>query len=639
MRCSNASYFSEALKVITMVKQTTEKQLAAAPASKVPSRPATRSSRSHLPPSDPTLVEEVQDSDSAEPAVVPKSGPVKQTVAEPRQADEAINGKGPVKQTVPEPRQAGEAVYGKGGKPAVAAESTSTPAPGAKVPSPKRSIPDDDEKGEASRSKKTKAEHPLFLIPSFLSDEHALDAASPVPTWDPNGWDKHCRRGIAYRVGSEASDNTRRLVSLLRIVRKEAQRLGFPRIAVADRFLKNNLVRLNTVAGDEILATMWAHEYDKPSINQLYLAFVPEVLRSSHVGSTSKQVLIEELVACKVPFMFFDYMEGLAQEMRDGSYTQKSTHDEALASMLQIYIFCADQQFERSVEGFEADADEAEAAAAAEDLLFQEDVSLPVPEGDQEADTYDSEDSVEPGLRTQFPKDDEQSVPEVEEPWAMPPPASSRTASAPPPGDSEPASGRSPSKPPIVIKRKASKDVPAPAPISQRGRAPPAVAADTTVLGAMAAIAASLEAVASIVGSNKKTTAGPPPTRRARHIDNLDRAIREGTYFDPCAYASVHLIAVEMKGAMAPKDRLAWVDGAVVADSEHNEDVTSASSSMTTLKEGLRFMTERMMTVDEFKVDQERIMDRFEFIRWLESELPNAESMVPTGRTGPALPA
>ena len=83
-----------------MVKQAIVKQLAATPASKVPSRPATRSSQSHLPPSDPTLVEEVQDSDSGEPAVVPKSGPVKQTVAGPRQADEAVNGKGPVKQTV-----------------------------------------------------------------------------------------------------------------------------------------------------------------------------------------------------------------------------------------------------------------------------------------------------------------------------------------------------------------------------------------------------------------------------------------------------------------------------------------------------------------------------------------------------------
>ena len=37
-----------------------------------------------------------------------------------------------------------------------------------------------------------------------------------------------------------------------------------------------------------------------------------------------------------------------------------------------------------------------------------------------------------------------------------------------------------------------------------------------------------------------------------------------------------------------------------------------------------------MMTVDEFKVDQDRIMDRFEFIRWLEAELPASESMLPT---------
>ena len=101
-----------------------------------------------MPPSDPALVEEVQDSDSAEPALVRKSGLVKQTVAGSRQADEAVYGRGPVKQMVAGPRQAGEAVYGKGpvkqtaseprqadevvcgkeSKSAVAAKGTSTPA-------------------------------------------------------------------------------------------------------------------------------------------------------------------------------------------------------------------------------------------------------------------------------------------------------------------------------------------------------------------------------------------------------------------------------------------------------------------------------------------------------------------------------
>ena len=86
MRCSNASYFSEALKVITMVKQTTEKQLAAAPASPNSSRPATRSlPRGSLPPSDPAVVAEVKDSEfvDPEPALVPDDRPVEQTAKTP----------------------------------------------------------------------------------------------------------------------------------------------------------------------------------------------------------------------------------------------------------------------------------------------------------------------------------------------------------------------------------------------------------------------------------------------------------------------------------------------------------------------------------------------------------------------------
>ena len=111
LRCSKASYFSDALKVF-MVKQTISKPLTAAPASPNPSRPTTRSlPRGSLPPSDPAQVAEVQDSEFVDPnpaSVRDNDRPVEQTPAEPRQADEKT--------------------YGKASTPAVEAESAPTPA-------------------------------------------------------------------------------------------------------------------------------------------------------------------------------------------------------------------------------------------------------------------------------------------------------------------------------------------------------------------------------------------------------------------------------------------------------------------------------------------------------------------------------
>ena len=418
MRCSNASYFSETLKIF-MAKQAISKPLAAAPASPNASRPATRSlPRGSLPPSDPAEVAEVKDSEFVDPspALVQDNDRSVEQTADPRQADEKT--------------------YGKASTPAAEAESTPTPAPVAepKRPSPKRGIPSDDAKSEAPEPKKKKAEHPLYLMPSFLSDEHALDAAHPVPSWNPSGWDKRCKRGAAYKGRSEASGNSRRIVSLLRVIRAKAQKLGFLKIAIPDRFIKNNLAKLNTVEGDEILATMWAQEYDKASIEQLYLALVPDVLRLSQVGSASKHTLIEELVACKAPFMFFDYMQILADDMQRDAYTQQTTHEEAVASMLQSYIFCADQQFERSIKGFEADADDAEAAAAAEEDRRQKEIYVADPDPTLEDESmFDSEDCTEPGLTPHDIEDGEQSIPDAQKAghWAMPPPPA-RPESVPP---------------------------------------------------------------------------------------------------------------------------------------------------------------------------------------------------------------
>ena len=376
MRSTNASCSSETLNNI-MQKQTKEavkKTPAAASAGMASSPPPERrKSRRVLPPSDPALVKEVQDPDSVSPAQALQDGQPTRAATRSRREGEATYGKGstpapPVNNdrasTAPDPKAArAEASQPAEGK------AKSAPAPDAgeappKVPSPKRTTPDDDDKRGESASKKQARELPLYVVPSFLSDEHAMNGASVNASWDPAAWNKHCKRGAAYRSGSEASTNTRCLVFLLRALRARAQDAGFLQVQVADRFLRANLVRLNSTATDNMLTTMWSQEFDKASIEQVYLAFVPDKLRKiEKVAAASKQGLIEELVACKAPFMFFDYMEELAKELREGSYTQMTTHDEAVASMLQMYIFCAERQFELSVRGFEADADEAEDAA------------------------------------------------------------------------------------------------------------------------------------------------------------------------------------------------------------------------------------------------------------------------------------
>jgi hypothetical protein len=108
-------------------------------------------------------------------------------------------------------------------------------------------------------------------------------------------------------------------------------------------------------------------------------------------------------------------------------------------------------------------------------------------------------------------------------------------------------------------------------------------------------------------------------------LDRLDEGLRSGSYIDPCAYSSAHLISIETKGSAA-KDCLTFHDGHLYTDENAAEDVTNAPSSMSALKEGLHFIAQRLMSEPEFKGDAERVADRYKFIRYIEADFAAAQS-------------
>lgn len=114
-------------------------------------------------------------------------------------------------------------------------------------------------------------------------------------------------------------------------------------------------------------------------------------------------------------------------------------------------------------------------------------------------------------------------------------------------------------------------------------------------------------------------------SRIERHLERLDEGLRSGSYIDPSAYSAQHLISIEMKGSSA-KDSLTLHDGRLITDESAAEDVTGAPSSMSALKEGLHFIAQRLMTIQEFRGDSERIADRYKFIAYIEADFGFAQA-------------
>ena len=90
--------------------------------------------------------------------------------------------------------------------------------------------------------------------------------------------------------------------------------------------------------------------------------------------------------------------------------------------------------------------------------------------------------------------------------------------------------------------------------------------------------------------------------------------------------SAAHLRNVEMKGAASTKTRLHVVDGSIVADDGTTDDTTGASNSLSTLKEGLSFIAQRLMKEPEFSVDMSVGLDRFAFVNWIEQDFVHAIS-------------
>ena len=188
-----------------MAKKAVEqvKNPAAVSAGRASSPPARRIVRRVLPPSDPVLVREINDSESEVAADAPTPAQPTQSESRPRREGEASYSKKGHASAPPASSKEAEAVDEQ-------ASAVLDPTPEVPTRSPKRSTPDTErDDNKSGEPKKRAKEFPAYLLPSYLSDEHAVDAASVNASWDPKAWGKLCRKGAAYKAGSEASSNNR----------------------------------------------------------------------------------------------------------------------------------------------------------------------------------------------------------------------------------------------------------------------------------------------------------------------------------------------------------------------------------------------------------------------------------------------
>ena len=509
---------------------------------------------------------------------------------------------------------------------------------------------------------------PGFICPTFTSDDFGVDGAYVNPFWDPYGWDKFCGRGKAYPPSAkQPGSGLRAMMKLVRLQRDLVQMNGLRSKKYEERFSIRGMALLNSMSVDAQLTSLWEQEYDIDSIRQIFLALIPTQFSERHqllapdVAKLSKREMVDALVRARVPFVFFDWMQALAEELQKGAYTQHTTCEEARRRFLEFWVYCSDDEF----------------AEREDDTLdvYKPPAPTPTPEpkatpllppavdnrSGEESPTSD-EDSNEPGSpvkskRLVVVKRDGRSRHVAVPRRSNPSPSSS--SSSPSRSRSPPSSrSRSPkrrshssklsrSQSPRRRVRKADRSRASksggrsrsskhrtrsgsPSPTRHRKRSHHSSSSSGSSRsrsggrrshGVQASLAKALKGFVKAAKKKPKQ----PKSRIQKHLDRLDEGLRSGSYIDPCAYSSAHLISIETKGSAA-KDCLTFHDGHLFTDENAAEDVTNAPSSMSALKEGLHFFAQRLMSEPEFKGDVERVADRYRFIRYIEADFAAAQS-------------
>ena len=525
-----------------------------------------------------------------------------------------------------------------------------------------------------------------FVCPTYLSDQFGSDGAWTNMDYNPEGWTKKCLRGKAYSAsGNKPSTNVKEAMLLIRELRLLANGMRWSKLKEEERYSLITLSKLNSARADDILRRMWDYEFNSCSIRQIYLALLPiaQHVHDEDLDKMNKHAMIDSLVRAHVPFVFFDWMQQLADALRVNAFEQITSCSDARLHFLGVFVFCDEAEFlamEAAILSDDCDPEpepqvmpKVSVAPVVPKLKARASPAVAVAKASstesKKGGASASEDSEEPGSsrhrsssRKVFPDRTSKRRKSLS-------PSGSSTSSfscgsTPSPsrspdsrrkskkskhgrsrsarrsrGRKSPSKGRSRSSKKGTASRsrgptkaRKSRSVsprersssPSSSSDSSRSRSRRARRSRSRRSRSAEGIQSGLAKVLKGFLKAQKPEPKTAKSRIAKHLDRLDEGLRAGTYIDPCAYSAQHLISVEMKGSSA-KDSLAVHNGRLVTDENAAEDVTGAPSSISALKEGLHFIAQRLMTIAEFKSDTARVADRYKFIAYIEADFAGAQ--------------
>jgi len=477
---------------------------------------------------------------------------------------------------------------------------------------------------------------PTYRCPTYVSDSFGKNGLWVNPGWSAHGWGKVCKRGNAYsKRNPTLGANIGRAVEMMKQLRALAVKRKYVTLP-SERIKPSWAEGLNDDDTFQLSSEMWCSEFNYESILEIYQALLPDRsqthLDQATLMTTSKTDLVEILVMNRVPFVFFSWMELLAAELREGVYKQLTSSDKARVGMLDAMVFSSEAEFKMVEDDVLKELKE---EAIAEDEAAKgtkrkaespqpesKSAEAPPPTPDRIPTKRSRAAAVPPP--TAAVQDDEGGAEEeggADEGAPSDPPSSSESSS----DESEPSDGgeevRKRRQEEILRKRAVKSH-----PTAKDAKAKRTVKPDYSGVDVASALAETAKALAKLAKAQKPKKAGPTLTYLEKHIERLDDSLRRKKFINPTAYSSQHLINIEMKGAAPTKTRLAISNGTVVADEDASDDVAGAPNSLAALKEGLSFIAQRLIKLPEFNTDMNVGLDRFEFIRWIESDFIHASS-------------
>lgn len=471
---------------------------------------------------------------------------------------------------------------------------------------------------------------PTYRCPTYVSDSFGKNGLWVNPGWSAHGWGKACKRGNAYsKRNPTLGANIGRAVEMMKQLRALAVKCKYVDLP-AERTKPSWAEDLNDDDTFQLSSEMWCSEFNYESILEIYQALLPDRFQThsdqATLMATSKTDLVEILVMNRVPFVFFSWMELLAAELREGAYKQLTSSEMSRIRMLNAMVFSSAAEFklveddvlkelkedaiaeDEAAKGMKRKAESPQGGSA--------EAPPPTP-----APMKRSRAAVVPPP-TAAVRDDESGAEEeggAEEGAPSDPPSNSESSS----DESEPSDGgeeeRKRRQEEILRKRVVKSQS-----TGKKAKAKRTAKPDYSGVDVASALAETAKALAKLAKAQKPKKAGPTLTYLEKHIERLDESLRRKKFINPTAYSSQHLINIEMKGAAPTKTRLAISNGTVVADEDASDDVAGAPNSLAALKEGLSFIAQRLIKLPEFNTDMDVGLDRFEFIRWIESDFIHA---------------